>query len=230
MKLSVVFSVFQSHEIVRRQLLHFKKMDLPIEVIIIDDFSNPPIMGARARTDNKLAWTQGLGRNLGASLASGEYLFMTDIDHILSREAIEDALNFTGNKMIFRRQIGILDEEGNVRQDKETLMDWGWESDKLDASVHGNTWVMPKEIFDKLGGYSKRACTWGYHPASRKGDDCDFNHKWNRAFAGTSLVMGRDIYMFPIGRFHAKGDLNPKGLFHSLHHEQIVSYKGDEKE
>jgi len=216
MKLSIIISVYQSHEIVRRQLLHFKKIKLPFELIIVDDGSSPPIEGAFCCTNNKLAWTQGLGRNLGASKASGEYLFMTDIDHIISREAIEDALNFTGNKMIFRRQIRVLDEDGNIRQDKETLKDWGYEKDNLDASVHGNTFVIKKEVFEKLGGYARSTCTIGYHPARRKGDDCYFNSKWNRTYRGIKPVVGSDIYMFPIGRFHKNGDLNPKGLFHNL--------------
>ena len=226
-KLSIVISVFQSYEAVRRQLLHFKKMNLPdtVEVIIVDDCSSPPIEGVTIRTDNKLAWTQGLGRNLGASIAKGEYLFMTDIDHILSKESIEDALNFNGNRMIFRRQIAILDGNGDIRQDKETLKDWGYEKDKLDASVHGNTFVLKKEIFDQLSGYDKKACTWGYHPISRKGDDCYFNAKWNRAFRGVKLAVGRDIYMFPIGRYNVNGDPNPKGFFHNLHRRQEVGYK-----
>ena len=216
MKLSIIFSVYNSHEIVRRQFIHFKKMELPFELIIVDDGSIPTIEQALYHTNSNLAWTQGLGRNLGASKAEGEYLFMSDIDHIISKEAIEDALNFTGNKMIFRRQIGILDENGNIRQDKETLKDWGYNKDKLDASVHGNTFVMRKDIFDKLGGYEPKTCTRGYHPVSRQGDDCYFNAKWNRAYRGIKPMVGSDIYMFPIGRFREDGDLNPKGLFHDL--------------
>lgn len=225
MKLSIVISVYQSYEIVRRQLLHFEKMNLPIEVIIVDDGSNPPIEGAKYRTNNKLAWTQGLGRNLGASKANGEYLFMTDIDHIISPEALEDALNFEGNKMIFRRQIAVLDETGTMRQDKETLSDWGYDKENLDASVHGNTFVIKKSIFEELGGYEPKHSLVGYHPTSRKGDDCYFNSKWNHKFKGVQPVMGRDIYMFPIGRFNKNGDLNPKGLFHNLHQKQEVQYK-----
>lgn len=219
-KVSVIISVYQSYEIVHRQVLHFQKTGLPIELIVVDDGSNPPIKEATLKTNSKLAWTQGLGRNLGAKHATGDYLFFTDIDHILSKEALEDAMKFTGNKMIFRRQIAVLDEEGNIRQDKETLKDWGYEKDNLDASVHGNTFVINREIFLELGGYDPATCMKGYHPKSRQGDDCFFNAKWNKKFRGVEPVMGRDIYMFPIGRFHKDGDLNPKGLFHNLSQEK----------
>lgn len=225
LKLSIVISVYQSYEIVRRQLLHFEKMDLPgVEVLIVDDGSDPPIEGAALRTGNRLAWTQGLGRNLGAKYAKGEYLLMTDIDHIVSKEAILDALAFRGNKMIFRRQAAVLDENGDVRQDEETLREWGYNREKLDCSVHGNTFVMAKKTFDWLGGYDPRTCTVGYHPVSRKGDDCYFNTKWNHAFRGVQPAVGRDIYMFPIGRFHRDGDLNPHGLFHNLNQTQQEAF------
>jgi glycosyltransferase involved in cell wall biosynthesis len=226
MRLSIIVSIYQSYEIVRRQVLYFKKMNLPddVEIILVDDGSDPPIKEASYQTHSKLAWTQGLGRNLGASKAKGKYLFMTDIDHIISKEAIEDALNFTGNRMMFRRQIAVLDENGDIRQDKETLKDWGYERNKLDASVHGNTFVIKKSVFDGLGGYDKKACTWGYHPATRKGDDCFFNAKWNRKFRGVKIETGRDIYMFPIGRFNKWKDLNPKGLFHNLSQTKQESF------
>jgi len=44
-KLSIIIPVLNSHEIVRRQIEHFKKMDLPddIELIIVDDGSDPPL-------------------------------------------------------------------------------------------------------------------------------------------------------------------------------------------
>ena len=43
MKLSIVIAILNSHEIVRRQLLFLKKMDLPndIEVVFVDDGSRP---------------------------------------------------------------------------------------------------------------------------------------------------------------------------------------------
>lgn len=223
-KLSIVISVYNSHEIVRRQLLHMR--DFPCEVVIVDDNSNPPIEGARVRTSNKLAWTQGLGRNEGAEVATGEYILFTDIDHIISQNALDDALNFNGNKMIFRRQVAILDENGQIRQDRETLQEWGYVRDGLDASVHGNTFVVKRQAFLDIGGYDMQHSLIGYHPKSGKGDDCYFNAKWNRKYRGINPVVGRDIYMFPLGRFNKTGNLNPFNLFHNLDQsEEVRSYK-----
>jgi glycosyltransferase involved in cell wall biosynthesis len=125
MKLSVVIAVYQSHEVVRRQVEHFKKMSLPgdIEFIIVDDGSTPPIVCDGLKnltvlyTNDKRPWTQGLARNMGAKAAKGEYLLMTDIDHILSKEAIMDSYNFTGDKMIFPRYFGVLLEDGTLSQE-----------------------------------------------------------------------------------------------------------------
>jgi glycosyltransferase involved in cell wall biosynthesis len=234
-KVSVVISIYNSHEIVRRQALHFARMNLPddVEFVLVDDGSEPELITMTYQlrnlrffaTHNKLAWTQGLGRNLGAEKAAGEYLLLTDIDHILSREAIEDVRGFTGAKMIFRRQIAVLDAEGRLTQKPAVLSAWGYDSPSLDASVHGNTFVMPRAEFLRLGGYDPKTCTLGYHPVARKGDDCYFNAKWNRAHRGEKPVVGHDIYMFPIGRFHRDGDLNPQGLFHDLHQREEVAYK-----
>ena len=129
MKISIIISIYNSHGAFERQLKHFDKMNLPndIEFIFIDDGSNPPLKINKLKnssiytTDNELAWTQGLGRNLGAKKAKGEYLLMTDIDHILSREAIKNVYDFTGDKMIFKRYFGILTKDGELTQDIETL-------------------------------------------------------------------------------------------------------------
>jgi hypothetical protein len=128
--------------------------------------------------------------------------------------------------MIFRRQIGLLDETGTIRQDREALSAWGYDRPGLDASVHGNTWVLPRAVFVKLGGYDPSTCTRGYHPKSRQGDDCYFNAKWNRAFRGeTPYLSPNPIYLFPVGRFLSNGDLNPHGLFHFLHQREEVAFK-----
>ena len=84
--------------------------------------------------------------------------------------------------------------------------------------------LLKKETFLELGGYDPKHCQYGHHAPSRKGEDGAFNHQWNRwaATKGISPVVGPKIYMFPIGRYHKEGDLNPMGLFHSLSQDQIV--------
>ncbi len=221
-----------------RQIKYFSKMNLSdeVEFIFVDDGSQPPLTGHMKNlsiyeTHNNLAWTQGLGRNLGAAKAKGEYLFMTDLDHIISREAIEVALKFTGEKMVFRRKIGVLLENGTLTQDREILKEYGYEKEDLDASVHGNTFVLKKTIFDALGGYEPRRSLLGYHPVHRKTEDCYFLEKWKKYAKKNNIlqVMGPDIYIFPIGQFHKTRDLNPMGLFHNLSQEkQSKFYKNEQ--
>jgi glycosyltransferase involved in cell wall biosynthesis len=215
LKISIIIAVYQSHEIVRRQLLHLNRIKTDdTEIIIVDDNSNPPLEGARLNTHSPIRWNVGVARNMGVEVSRGEYLFFTDIDHIISKEALEDALNFTGNKMIFRRQIAVLDENGFITQDERVLKDWGWRGDELDASVHGNTFVMRRDVFEGLGGFKEHLT--GKHPTKRQGIDTNFNHRWNKKYDRKDLSVGRDIYHYPISRFNKDNSTNPKGMFYEI--------------
>ncbi|KKT72731.1 MAG: hypothetical protein UW68_C0027G0017 [Candidatus Collierbacteria bacterium GW2011_GWB1_44_6] len=240
MKLSVIIAVYNSHEAVARQVKYFQAMNLPndIEFILIDDGSNPPHKIedyelsnlTLHHTHDKRPWTQGLARNEGVKLAKGDYILCTDIDHILSEEAILDSYRFTGDKMIFPRYFGVLLADGTLSQEPEVLAEYGLDVTRLKtkrglyASVHGNTYTMKKSTFDMLGGNSIRHCTYGHHAPSRGGEDGDLNHRWNRYAAKLGILpaVGSRIYMFPIGRYHIDGNLNPKGLFHNLSQEQVA--------
>lgn len=248
MKLSVIISVYQSYGATQRQARHFAKMALPddVEFIIVDDGSTPPhriedyaLPGLRLLyTNNDLAWTQGLGRNLGAKEAQGEYLLLTDMDHILSREAIEAVRGFDGAYMNFPRYFAVLLEDGTLSQDLAVLRQYGLHESRfvrggkpLYASVHQNTFAMRRSLFLELGGYSRWSCTRGYHPGSKQGDDCHFFTKvkhWLRDHDAVP-IMGPPIYLFPIGEYHVRGETNPLGLFHSLDHgRKELMRKGEE--
>lgn len=239
MKISIIIAIYNSHGVIARQVKHFSAMNLPddIEFIFVDDGSNPPhniadynLKNLRIHhTNDKRPWTQGLARNAGAKLATGEYLLMTDIDHILSQEAIMDAYNFTGDKMIFRRYFGVLLEDGTFTQEPAILEEYGLDMERLKtkrglyASVHGNTWAIKKSTFELLGGYSERHCLYGRHAGNRQGEDSVLNGRWNRYAAknGLQQAEGANIYIFPIARYHVRGEKNPMGLFHNLSQEQI---------
>jgi glycosyltransferase involved in cell wall biosynthesis len=239
MKLSIVIAFYNSHEVVKRQVKHFAKMLLPddIEFVFVDDGSNPPhnlkdysLKNLHlVHTNDKRPWTQGLARNIGSRKAKGEYLLMTDIDHVLSYEAIMDSYNFQGDKMIFPRHFGVLLEDGTLSQEKKVLKKYGMDMSRLKtkrglyASVHGNTFTMKHSTFDALGRYSPRHCLFGHHAADRQGEDSVLNRRWNHFAAknGITLAVGSKIFMFPIARYHVKGDKNPLGLFHNLSQELV---------
>ena len=238
MKISIIIAVYNSHGAVARQVKHFNRMNLPddIEFIFVDDGSNPPLNIADYNlknlrihhTNDKRPWTQGLARNAGAKLATGEYLLMTDIDHILSKEAIEDVYKFNGSKMAFPRCFGVLLPEGDLNQEMDVLEEYGMVDIKkrraqnnLGVSKHGNTFAIKKSIFDKLGGYNPKYCAYGHYAGPKRGEDCYFNGAWGRYASASGLKeeLGSKIYIFPIGKYHINGDKNPMGLFHNLSRE-----------
>jgi len=237
-KLSIIIAIYNSHEAVRRQVLWFTSMDLPddIEIIFVDDGSNPPLGPYNLKnlriiqTNDKRPWTQGLARNRGIKEARGEYLLLTDIDHILSKEAIMDSHRFTGDRLIFPRYIGVLLEDGSFTQDPLTLGGYGLDKSRLKtsrglyASYHGNTFCIKKSTIVELGGYSEKHCTYLHHAGPRRGEDSVFNSAWNHWARSKGIVcdVGSKIYIFPIGRYNINGDLNPQGLFHNLSQAQEV--------
>jgi len=239
MKVSVVIAILDSHEVVKRQIEHFKKMELDddVEFIFVDDGSEPPLSGEMKNltwyyTHDKRPWTQGLARNLGASKSKGKYLFFTDIDHIITREAIEAVRKFDGDKMVFRRFYGILDEDGNIVCDEKSMVDFGLEPLRvrtkrgyLCAGTHGNTYAIRKSIFDRIGGYDSRYCTTMFHRGGQyQSEESKFNSLCRVMVARGEIkdqAIGPKIYFYPVSKFRADGDNNPFGLFHALSLEQV---------
>lgn len=238
MKLSVVIAVLNSHEVVRRQVEHFKKMNLPdaVEIILVDDGSSPPISAGLGflniyYTNDKRPWTQGLARNFGVSKAKGEFIFLTDIDHIITEEAIDAVLNFTGDKMVFPRYFGILNEHGDIVNDEKSMLDFGLDPRRVRTrrgymcgGVHSNTYAIRKSLFDMIGGYDPKLCEQGFHMGGRfKSEEVRFNSRYNVLVVnGTASpqITGPKIYCYPVSKFRTDGNNNPFGLFHSLSLEQ----------
>lgn len=229
MKLSIIIPVLNSHEIVRRQLIHFKEMNLrdDIEIILVDDGSEPPILDTIGvknlriiTTGDKRPWTWALARNRGAREARGDYYFMVDLDYIIPVEAIWAAYEFTGDKMRFKREFGILDANGKFSQDIPTLLEYGLLPDRiprkgLSMPPHPNNFCMKKEVYWAIGGYREDLITRPYP----QGEDRIFKRDFMRA-VDQGRFKDHDvrpmIYMFPNGQFCGNVDYNPFNLFHDL--------------
>jgi len=221
MKASIIIAVLNSHEVVNRQLRHFKGI-IPnnCEVIIIDDGSEPSItfnekIDYRLKlfaTHDERPWSQPCARNRGAEIAQSEYVLMTDIDHVFSEEAINAVVNFNGDKMVFPRQWAVLSDEGKIIQDPEVLFEYGLDTELykqrgLHAGQHANTFAMKKILYDMLGGYKESFC------GKYGGDDTDFARRYGELhYKGLAKrhVHGPAIYVYPNPR------KDVKGLFHKL--------------
>jgi len=226
-KISIIIPVLDSYRVVRRHLKHFKSMGLPdtIEIIIMDDGSDPPLKEIFAGhtvknlniypTGDRRPWTQPCAKNLGAKIAQGEYLLMTDVDHIFSRELIAAVENFDGDKMEFGRQFAVLTNRGEITQDPEVLFEYGLDRQRykkrgLGVYKHTNTFAMKKQIFMDIDGYHPRYCNKGIHDIY---DDNHLYHKYRKhceAGKCKPAVKGPDVFVFP-----ASG-IDPIGLFHKL--------------
>lgn len=227
---SIIIPILNSHEIVRRQVLHFEKMGLPddVELILVDDGSDPIIEVETdlpltlIHTNDKREWTWPLARNKGAKEAKGEYLIMADLDHIISKEIVEAARNFNGDFMRFHREFGVLDEEGNLTQDREVLRSYGLPDEyKLRFTPHRNQFCIHKDLYKKMGGFREDRIGMPYPQR----EDGDFAKKWREMYEAGEIrdyddLIGYDkrpiLYMFPNGKFCGDVDFNPKGLFHNL--------------
>lgn len=232
MKLSVIIPVLNSHEIVRRQLLHFDKIGIPddTEVILVDDGSDPAIEAAPRPwlfihpTHDTRPWTWPVARNSGAKMARGEWLLMADLDHIITREFIDAARTFDGDHIRINREFAVLDADGNLTQDRKVLTSYGLpERYDVKFTPHRNQFAIHRDLYAKIGGYREDRIGKPYPQR----EDGDFAKAWRKLYEAGEIrdfddLVGYEhrpiLYMFPNGKYCEGGDVdtNPFNLFHTL--------------
>jgi len=226
-QLSIIVPVYNSHRVVSRHIKHFNKMELPddIEIIFMDDGSDPPLKDyigkIRCRnfyiypTGDKRPWSQPCAKNLGVKISQGEYIFITDVDHILPKETIMEGYRFRSDKMEFTRSFAILSHRGEIFKDPQSLFKYGFSRHRYNRRGtrhyrHTNTFVMRKRIFEEIGGYKERLCDKGvqYHL-----DDSHLHQQYGRHRAAGNCLPAEEggmVHVFPaVAR-------DPKKLFHNL--------------
>jgi glycosyltransferase involved in cell wall biosynthesis len=238
-RLSIIVAVLNSHEVVRRQVRHFAQMPVPdgVEILYLDDGSDPPLVNPGTvpalqiiPTHDTRPWTWAVARNHGARLAQGAYLLMTDLDYIIPRPALMDALAFAGDYMGFRREFGILDEQGQFTQDLDTLRAYGLSAARIatrgvQMPPHPNNFVIRRDLFLEMGGYREDRVGRPYP----QGEDNLFKKQriaFREAGRLTESIDRPTLYMFPNGQYCEGGDVdaNPFGLFHDLSRKTAANY------
>jgi hypothetical protein len=202
-----------------------------VEVLFMDDGSDPPLQMPDNpprnfmihATNDFRPWTSSLARNRGAKLATGEYLLMTDGDYILTRAAVMRCLEYGGDRLGFRRQFAVLDENGNFTQDKSVLLAWGLPESRfhsrkgLTFSPHPNNYLMRRQLFLDMGGYDEKLITTRGYPQREDTHFKGLYRKWvNLGKIREDTFERPTIYMFPNGQFCGDVDHNPFNLFHTL--------------
>jgi predicted glycosyltransferase involved in capsule biosynthesis len=215
-ELSLIVAVLESHEVVRRQLLHLERILTPeCELILVDDGSMPPLRAICDAvkksfdftlhcTNDRRPWTQPRARNIAAKLAHAPRLLFFDIDHIVTRSVLLECLRYAGDKLHWTRRPGVLNAEGAIVTDREVLLEHGLAAQG--PGVHANSFMIRAELFKRLGGYDERFC------GRYGGDDIDFNARFEelcrRGQAKPADVAGE-------GFFYPDPAVD-KALFHSL--------------
>jgi hypothetical protein len=215
-RLSLVVNVLESYEVVRRQLLHLGQLLTPeCELILVDDGSSPslqetcdsvpkPFAFRLHCTRDRRPWTQPRARNIGAGLAAAPKLLFFDIDHILTGDLIALCLGYPGDKLHWVRRPAVLDERGLLVTDREVLVAHGL-TDQGEG-VHANSFLIRREVFDRLGGYDERFC------GRYGGDDIDFNTRYDQL---CRAGLARPAEVRGEGYFYPDPSRVPH-LFHSL--------------
>lgn len=241
MKISIIIPVLNSHELLRRYLLYLEKIGIKEdeEIIIMDDGSDVPLTYSDGKlpvsiyqTHDKRPWTSSLARNIAArQYAKGEYFIMVDLDHVITREIIDMAKTFGGQKIQFEREFAVLTENGEISQDPEVLFEYGYPRKRYEEmgcrkSPHQNMFVMRRDVFLEIGGYREDLVERAYP----QGEDRLFKkewYKWERDGKGKVHDVRPVIYVIPSGYQCEGGDVDsdPKGLFHNLSRKTNRNFK-----
>lgn len=148
--------------------------DVP-EIVVVDDGSPVPAapqarsVGYRVQQD--IPWHQDGARNLGAHVATGEWLLFLDIDHAISDGELSKLL-------------GLLPTlpEGAAFRPSRRLVDYAYP-----LKLAANIWLIRKSDFWRIGGYDERLC-------GSYGTDLEFRPRLKRTLREVELPITLDVY------------------------------------
>lgn len=168
MKLSIIAPVLESYQIVTRQILYLNTiMPDDCELIIADDGSSPAIKDVSDlkvacfpfkifETGDKRKWSDACAKNKAVEYAQADRYLFFDIDHILTREAIEHAMTSEAERVDFERACGILTPQGSLVCG-QALGDYKIEDSKIER-IHENNFMMRRDVWKSLGGFDSSYC------------------------------------------------------------------------
>jgi glycosyltransferase involved in cell wall biosynthesis len=206
-KVSLVVPLYQSWEMLRRQVLYWNSLKIPktIEIIIADDGSDPePELYDRPkfrhqivhRANKQDGWTIPHILNFGAKHSRGQYIMFLGIDHIISPEWVSWAVRSEDDYAVFTRKYALLADDG-------TLLKIQFKGQDCNVDYTSIGWVS-KKLFNNVGKFDEEV--------NGINKDVNFFKRVARALKKSRLYFIREcpttfVYMLP----EKKDTANRKG-------------------
>lgn len=173
--LSLIFTYYRQPLMLEEQAKIWSAYTLDPEIIVIDDGSPEPAgeqsrsFGYRVLQD--IPWHQDGARNLGAHVATGDWLLFLDIDHAISNRELRRLsamLHELPTDAAFRLQRRLIDDAYPINR-------------------AANIWLIRKADFWKVGGYDERLC-------GQYGTDLEFRPRLRSVLREIELPVTLDVY------------------------------------
>lgn len=208
--ISIIIPTLNEEKILEKTLVSLKEFHGDYEIIISDGRSTDKTTEiARRFTDKVIIYdgttrqTIGMGRNLGASIASGEYYVFIDADVF-----IPDINNFftkiiqnfkKNNKLVGLGVFFDVNPEVATKSDKFFLWFFNWMFYILNNIFHygalsGEFQFVKADIFKKLGGYNEKLVA---------GEDNEFFRRLSKV--GQTRIDHTLSIFHPLRRAHKMG-------------------------
>jgi hypothetical protein len=162
--LSIVLPYYMNADMLAEQARAWsaypEELKAHIEIVIVDDGSPlcyeadsivlasdlPPLRIYRVIED--IPWHQHGARNLGAHVATGDWLYLGDMDHVIPAESMAQMVRLCNYEAIYT--FGRVDAP-----DMRPTMKNGV------RKPHPNTFLMPRRVFWTIGGYDEDLTGYG---------------------------------------------------------------------
>lgn len=173
--LSLVVTYFNQPAMLAEQARIWQTYSAVPEIIVIDDGSAVPATAqprsSGYRVTRDIPWHQDGARNLGAHVATGEWLLFLDIDHAICADELAKVLDMLPKLAA-----------NTAYRPLRRLVDLAYP-----LKPAANIWLIRRADFWRIGGYDERLC-------GSYGTDQEFIPRLRRTLVVNELPVVLDVY------------------------------------
>lgn len=247
--LSIVMPYYRNPGMLARQFQVWRhewphELKRQVDIVIVDDGSPEPADGVPIpnnyagysaampdvsifRVKEDRPWHQHGARNLGAKVAAGRWLFMTDIDHVIPPQTLEAALAFC--RCADRRDV--------MRFPRRDAPPGAWRAEDFEAMApttrpdgslkpHVNSFVVSRAHYWGIGGYDEDYC--GIYGTDRLFRDRLFGASVVCDSAAPLIRVSRDVIADASTRGLARKEGRPAGAKKEIQRRKEAEGRADE--